>query len=86
MPANGTVPLTTLWDSIPWDKIERAVFRIQARIVKYLKEGKLWLVKKLQRLLRNSYYSILLAIKRVTSNKGKNTAGVDGKTIKTSKD
>jgi RNA-directed DNA polymerase len=83
MPETGTVPLTVIWDSIPWDRIERAVFRIQTRIVKYLKEGKLWLVKKLQRLLRNSYHVILLAIKRVTSNKGKNTAGVDGKIIRT---
>ena len=84
MPDNGTVPLAILWDCIRWDKIESEVYRIQTRIVKYLKQGKLWLVKKLQRLLRNSYHAILLAIKRVTSNKGKNTAGVDGKVIRTS--
>jgi RNA-directed DNA polymerase len=83
MPDNGTVPLAILWDCIRWDKIESEVYRIQTRIVKYLKQGKLWQVKKLQRLLRNSYYAILLAIKRVTSNKGKNTAGVDGKVIRT---
>jgi RNA-directed DNA polymerase len=83
MPDNGTVPLALLWDSIRWDKIESEVYRIQTRIVKYLKQGKLWLVKKLQRLLKKSYHVILLAIKRVTSNKGKNTAGVDGKVIRT---
>lgn len=83
MPDNGTVPLAILWDCIRWDKIESEVYRIQTRIVKYLKQGKLWLVKKLQRLLRHSYHVILLAIKRVTSNKGKNTAGIDGKVIRT---
>jgi RNA-directed DNA polymerase len=83
MPDNGTVPLAILWDNIRWDKIESAVYRIQTRIVKYLKQGKLWQVKKLQRLLRHSYHAILLAIKRVTSNKGKKTAGVDGKVIRT---
>jgi RNA-directed DNA polymerase len=83
MPDNGTVPLAILWDCIRWDKIESEVYRIQTRIVKYLKQGKLWVVKKLQRLLRNSYHAILLAIKRVTSNKGKRTAGVDGKAIRT---
>jgi RNA-directed DNA polymerase len=85
MPDNGTVPLAILWDCIRWDKIESEVYRIQTRIVKYLKQGKLWLAKKLQRLLRKSYHAILLAIKRVTSNKGKNTAGVDGKVIRTPK-
>jgi RNA-directed DNA polymerase len=84
MPDNGTVPLAILWDCIRWDKIESEVYRIQTRIVKYLKQGKLWLAKKLQRLLRKSYHAILLAIKRVTSNKGKKTAGVDGRVIRTS--
>jgi len=35
-------------------------------------------VKSLQNLLTNSFYAKLLAIKRVTSNKGKSTPGVDG--------
>jgi RNA-directed DNA polymerase len=83
MSDNDTVPLAMLWDCIRWDRIESEVYRIQTRIVKYLKQGKLWLVKKLQRLLRHSYHAILLAIKRVTSNKGKYTAGVDGKVIRT---
>jgi RNA-directed DNA polymerase len=80
----STVPLAVFWDSICWGKIENKVYQIQTRIVKYLKQGKLWLVKKLQRLLRHSYYVILLAIKRVTSNKGGKTAGVDGIVINSS--
>lgn len=35
-------------------------------------------MQTLQRLLTNSFYAKLLAVKRVTSNKGKNTPGVDG--------
>jgi retron-type reverse transcriptase len=73
---NGTVPLAILWDYIRWDKIESKVYRIQTCIEKYLKQGKLRQVKKLQRLLRNFYRAILLAIKRVTSNKGKRTKAV----------
>lgn len=36
-------------------------------------------LKILQRLLTRSFYSKLLALKRVTENKGKRTSGVDGK-------
>jgi len=78
MLVKSAVPLAIFWDDIPWEIIEDKVHQIQTRIVKYLKQGKRWLVKKLQRLLRHSYYAILLAIKRVTSNKGKKTADVDG--------
>ena len=78
-----TVPLTFTWKSINWDIIKDKVYQIQTRIVKYLKQGKKWLARKLQRLLRNSYYVILLAIKRILSNDGSKTPGVDGKLITT---
>jgi len=79
----STVPLTLIWKHINWDVIKDKVYQIQTRIVKYLKQGKKWLAKKLQRLLVNSYYNILLAIKRIMSNTGSKTPGVDGKVIKT---
>jgi RNA-directed DNA polymerase len=47
------------------------------RIAKAWKEGKLRTVKTLQRLLLRSFYAKLLAVKRVTSNKGSKTPGVD---------
>jgi len=78
-----TVPLTLLWDAINWAGIKEKVYQIQTRIVKYLKQGKKWLAKKIQRLLRNSYYVILLAINRIMSNEGSKTPGVDGKLINT---
>jgi len=79
----STVPLTTNWNSILWNKVLRKVRQIQIRIVKYLKQGKKRAVGKLQRLLRHSHYAALLAVRRVTENKGKNTAGVDGKLLNT---
>jgi RNA-directed DNA polymerase len=41
------------------------------------------MVKKLQSLLVKSLNARILAVKRVSENKGKNTAGVDGKLLDT---
>ncbi|WP_121967524.1 group II intron reverse transcriptase/maturase [Myroides sp. N17-2] len=65
------------WSSINWDKCEAAIKKLQARIVKAQKEGKFGKVKALQWTLTHSFYAKSLAVKRVTSNKGKNTSGVD---------
>jgi RNA-directed DNA polymerase len=67
-----------LWDSIDWSSCERGVRRLQARIVKAVQEGRWGRVKALQRLLTCSFHSKALAVKRVTENRGKRTAGVDG--------
>ena len=48
------------------------------RIAKAVKENRWNKVKALQHLLTHSFYAKLLAVKRVTSNKGKKTPGVDG--------
>lgn len=48
------------------------------RIAKAVKEGRWNKVRTLQHLLTHSFYAKLLAVKRVTSNKGKKTPGVDG--------
>jgi RNA-directed DNA polymerase len=66
------------WSSIDWSAVRRRVRRLQARIVKALKAGKWHRVRCLQRLLARSWAAKLLAIKRVCSNRGKHTAGVDG--------
>lgn len=75
----------TKWNSINWKEVNIFVKRLQMRISKAVKEKKFGKVKTLQWLLTKSYYAKLLAIKRVTSNKGKRTAGVDGITWTTSK-
>ena len=48
------------------------------RIAKAVKENRWNRVKALQHLLTRSFYAKLLAVKRVTSNKGKKTPGIDG--------
>jgi RNA-directed DNA polymerase len=67
------------WNSIPWKKIERDVFKLQKRIYQASRRGDVGTVRKLQRLLVNSRAAKLLATRRVTQdNQGKKTAGVDG--------
>ncbi len=51
----------------------------QTRITKAVKQGKWYLVKRLQYLLTHSFYAKLLAVRTVTQNKGRKTAGIDGK-------
>jgi RNA-directed DNA polymerase len=71
------------WNRINWDTVRRNVSQLQARIVKAVRAGRWHRVRSLQRLLRKSLAAKLLAIQRVTSNRGKNTAGVDGIVLKT---
>src|SRR5208337_5301566 len=69
---------TVNWNSIDWKEGERQVRRLQVRIAKAVKDNRWNKVIVLQYLLTHSLYAKLLAVKRVTSNKGKNTPGVDG--------
>jgi RNA-directed DNA polymerase len=66
------------WHAIIWDAARRHVRRLQMRIAKAVKEGKPGKVKSLQWLLTHSFHAKLLAVKRVTSNQGKKTPGIDG--------
>ncbi len=65
------------WKSIDWNKARAYVKKLQMRIVKAQKEGHYSKVKSLQWLLTHSFYAKALAVKRVTSNSGKKTSGVD---------
>jgi RNA-directed DNA polymerase len=71
------------WHQIDWYKALQHVRRVQLRIAKATREGKLRKVKSLQRLLTNSFHAKALAVKRVTENRGKATPGVDGQTWST---
>ena len=66
------------WHSINWNKVYRTVRRLQARIVKAVREGKWHKVKALVYLLTHSFSGRALAILRVISNSGAKTPGVDG--------
>lgn len=75
----GAVSHATVdWSTIPWPTIHQNVRRLQARIVKATQEGRWGKVNALQRLLTRSFSGKALAVKRVTDNHGKRTAGVDG--------
>jgi RNA-directed DNA polymerase len=69
---------TLEWHAINWQKVHRNVRRLQARIVKAMQAGRWGKVKALQYLLTHSFSGKAQAVKRVTENKGKRTAGVDG--------
>ena len=66
------------WHAVSWWKVERNVKGMQIRIAKATREGKWRKVKALQRMLTRTISAKLLAVKRVTENQGKRTAGVDG--------
>jgi len=65
------------WHSINWKKAHRNVRRLQTRIVKALKAGKKRKVRALQFILARSLSGRAIAVKRVTTNRGKRTPGVD---------
>jgi RNA-directed DNA polymerase len=65
------------WKSINWIKVERDVKSLQSRIVKAVKAKHFHKAKALMHLITRSFYGKLLAILRVTTNKGSKTAGVD---------
>ena len=75
--------LCVAWQFIKWDKVKQDVKSLQRRIVKAIKQGRYNKTKALQWLLTHSFSAKLLAVKRVTENSGKRTAGVDGKIWKT---
>jgi RNA-directed DNA polymerase len=76
--------LTHQWESIDWLKVQRNVNRLQTRIAKATVQGKKNKAKRLQYLLTHSFCAKAYAVKKVTSNKGKNTSGVDKKLWSTS--
>src|ERR1700716_3233773 len=68
------------WDQIPWPLLHRRVRGLQTRIAKATREQDWRRVKALQRFLVNSFSAQALAVKRVSTNDGKRTPGVDGET------
>jgi len=65
------------WNTIIWRKVIQKVSRLQRRIAKAVREGRWGKVKSLMYLVSKSFYAKLLAVFRVTNNKGGNTPGVD---------
>lgn len=74
-----TTSLASRWELIDWVKIETEVNRLQTRIAKATINGDRNKAKRLQYLLTHSLSAKALAVKKVTTNKGKKTSGVDKK-------
>ena len=73
------------WNSIQWKKVGARVKKLQMRIAKAVRERRYRLVKSLQWLLTHSFYAKLFAVRRVVTNKGRRTPGVDGEIWNTPK-
>jgi RNA-directed DNA polymerase len=71
------------WTGIDWNACLRTVRSLQRRIVKSLRAGNWRKAKRLCYLLVHSFAARALAVKQVTENKGKQTAGIDGEVWRT---
>jgi len=65
------------WKTIDWPSLRQEVRRLQMRIAKATQAGKHRKVQALQWLLTHSRSAKLLAVYRVTTNRGAKTPGVD---------
>lgn len=75
----GVAIRTEDWQTLPWKKYQRNVFRLQKRIYQATRRGDWKRVHSLQRLLLRSWSARGLAVRQVTQeNRGKRTPGVDG--------
>ena len=67
-----------------WCKIENDVNRLQSRIAKATADGERNRAKRLQYLLTHSFSAKAYAVRKVTTNQGTKTPGVDKKLWSTS--
>ena len=68
------------WNTIPWRKLEKSVFKLQKRIYRASECNDIKKMHNLQRLLLKSTNGRMLAVRKITQdNRGKKTAGIDGK-------
>ncbi|MCX8567339.1 MAG: RNA-directed DNA polymerase [Glomeribacter sp. 1016415] len=66
-----------LWNQTNWPRIIKQVKRLQERIAQAVLAGRWGKARALQHLLTRSHSGKMLAVKRVTENRGKRTPGVD---------
>ena len=84
MPLVGAPPaLSKQWESLDWAFLHDQVQRLQGRIAKAVKENRYGRARALQWVLTHSFAAKALAVRRVTSNRGKNSPGVDRVTWRT---
>ena len=77
-PMTGAAPTCSIkWEDIKWPAVEKHVNRLQMRIAKAMRLGRVGKAKALQRILTHSFYGKCLAVKRIVLNKGAKTSGVN---------
>jgi len=86
IPLAGAPSASLTWPTIDWETVITEVRRLQMRIAKAFREGRRGKAKALQWLLTHSFYAKLLAVKRVVSNQGAKTPGIDEIVWKSSAD
>lgn len=74
----ATTDTITCWNQIDFKKAEKNVKKLQRRIAVAYENHRYDVAITLQHRLIHSFYAKALAVKRVTSNRGKDTAGTDG--------
>lgn len=79
-----TKALALQWESINWCKIKQDVNRLQSRIAKATANGERNKARRLQYLLTHSFSAKAYAVRKVATNQGKKTSGVDKKLWSTS--
>lgn len=80
-----SLPRLTSWRAIEWLRVKQEVRRLQMRIAKATQAGQWRKVKALQWVLTHSRAAKLLAVHRVTTNRGAKTPGVDNVIWRTDK-
>ena len=65
------------WETTNWAVVEQFINKAQTRIAKAMVAGKRRLVRELQRMLCHSHNAKLWAIRKVSSTKGRRSAGID---------
>ncbi len=81
--ASAAIRADSEWDLIKWDYHTQIVRKLQLRIAKATQAKEHGKVRSLQWILTHSRSAKLLAVRKVMSNTGSKTPGVDGITIKT---
>ena len=74
------------WKNINWKKAEADLATLQYEILKAHRKGDAKLVSRTQDTLVRSFAARCIAVRKVTSNRGGNTPGIDGETYSKEKD
>ena len=74
------------WNDINWSQVNKSVMKLQMRIAKAYKEGRVGKIIAVQHKVTSSFIGKAMAVKQVSDNTGKRTPGIDGELWKTDSD